>query len=59
MPQTPYPTVLDMLDVPDPDVLNALIDQCQVETILLIEKRQEAAHTMENVRPPKAKKVSY
>ena len=47
-------TVFDVLDVRDPIVMNVLIEQCNVETTLLIEKRGEANHVMNNVRPPGA-----
>ena len=43
----------------DPDVLNTLIDQFSVETVLLIEKRPDASYLMERVRPPKVTKVSF
>ncbi len=46
-----------MLDVQDPDIMNTLIDQAHVESILLIERRVEAANVIERVRPAKASKV--
>ena len=49
-PRCPHPTVLDMLDVADVDVLNTLIDQCSVESILLIEQRAEASNVIEHQR---------
>lgn len=50
-----------MVDVADPDVLNTLIDQCSVESILLIEKRAEASHVIEHqrIRGVKAVSVHY
>ncbi len=50
---------MDMLDVRDPDVMNTLIDQRGVESILLIEQRAEASHVMERERPAKASKVGW
>ena len=47
-----------MLDVGDVDVLNTLIDQCSVESILLIEKRAEASHVIEHQRIRGVKSVS-
>ncbi|KAL5481928.1 hypothetical protein EMCRGX_G022203 [Ephydatia muelleri] len=41
-PQCSYPTVLQMLEVPDPDIQNCLIDLCSVEETLLIESAQDA-----------------
>ena len=49
-PCCPHTTVLDMMDVADVDVLNTLIDQCSVESILLIEQRSEANHVIEHQR---------
>jgi hypothetical protein len=40
-----------VLDVRDPVVLNVLIEQCGIETTLLIEKREEANRVMNRVRP--------
>ena len=57
-PRCSYPTVLDMVDVADPDVLNTLIDQCSIESILLIEKRAEASHVIEHQRIRGVKSVS-
>ena len=57
-PQTRYPTVLDMMDVADTEVRNLLIDQCRVDTILLIEKRVDAEHIIEVQRPRGANVVS-
>lgn len=50
-----------MVDVADPDVLNTLIDQCSIESILLIEKRAEASHVIEHqrIRGVKAVSVHY
>lgn len=41
----------DVLDVRDPIVLNVLIEQCNVETILLIENREYATRVMNRDRP--------
>ena len=41
----------DVLDVKDPIVLNVLIEQCGIETILLIEHREEANRVMNRDRP--------
>lgn len=49
-----YPTVLDMLDVQDVDILNTLIDQCKIESVLLIENGQEAFHVIDREKPPNA-----
>ncbi len=60
LPQKPpsrYTTLLDMLDVRDPDIMNTLIDQVDVESVLLFQRRSEAAHVMERVQPPRASKV--
>ena len=43
--------MFDVLDVRDPIVMNVLIEQCGVETILLIEKREDANRVMNRVRP--------
>lgn len=40
-----------MLIVPDPDVMNVLIDQCHVENVLLIEQRTVANHIITDERP--------
>ena len=50
-----YPTVYDMLNVDDPDIMNVLIDQCHVESILLIEERAVAADVLVHLRPVNAK----
>lgn len=47
-------TVFDVLDVRDPIVMNVLIEQCSVETTLLIERREQASRVMNHVRPPGA-----
>ena len=44
-------TVLDVLDVRDPNVLNVLIDQCHVESVLLIANRSEANRVIVHERP--------
>ena len=44
-------TVFDVLDVRDPIVMNVLIEQCNVETTLLIEKRKDASRVMNYDRP--------
>ena len=41
----------DVLDVQDPIVMNVLIEQCNVETTLLIERRDNANHVMNHIRP--------
>lgn len=43
--------MFDVLDVRDPIILNVLIEQCNIETILLIEKREEANWVMNRDRP--------
>ena len=53
-----YPTVLDMLDVQDVDILNTLIDQCSIESVLLIEDGQEAFRVIDRDQPTNAKSVS-
>ena len=58
-PQTHHPTVLDMMEVGDLEVRNALIDQCHVDTDLLIEKRLEAERVIEVERPRGANVVRY
>ena len=45
-PESDYPTVLDMLDVQDHNILNVLIDQLHVESILLIPRRDEASEVI-------------
>jgi chromosome segregation ATPase len=57
-PQTHHPTVLDMMEVGDLEVRNALIDQCHVDTDLLIEKRLEAERVIE-VERPRGANVAY
>lgn len=54
-PECKYPTVLDMLDVEDPNILNVLIDQLNVESILLIQSREEASRVIVHHRPKKAR----
>ena len=54
-PQCNYPTVLDLLDVKNPNVLNVLIDQLNVESILLIKDRVEASHVIVRQQPRGAK----
>ena len=49
-PRCPHPTVLDMLDVADVDVLTILIDQCSVDSILLTEQQAEAICAIEHQR---------
>lgn len=46
MARCSYPTVLQMLEVPDPDIQNCLIDLCSVEETLLIESAQDARREM-------------
>lgn len=43
--------MFDVLDVPDPIIMNVLIEQFNVETTLLIERREEASRVMNHVRP--------
>lgn len=43
-----------MLDVQDVDILNTLIDQCKIESVLLIENGQEAFHVIDREKPPNA-----
>ena len=57
-PRTQYPTVLDMVDIADPDIINILIDECRIDTILLIERRSDAERVIEVERPPGAEVVS-
>lgn len=54
-PECHYPTVLDILNVEDPNVLNVLIDQLNVESVLLIESRSEASHVIVHQQPRGAK----
>ena len=44
-----------MLDVQDPNVLNVLVDQLSVESILLIKRREEASRVIVRERPKGAK----
>ncbi len=46
-----------MLEVSDPDVMNVLIDQFHIESVLLIEEREEANRIITHERPPKAKQA--
>ena len=57
-PRTDHPTVLDMMEITDLEVRNVLIDQCQVDTVLLIEKRLDAEQVIEVERPRGASVVS-
>ena len=57
-PQTHHPTVLDMMDIEDLEVRNVLIDQCHIDTVLLIETRLEAERVIEVERPRGASVVS-
>ena len=57
-PQTHHPTVLDMMEVADLEVRNVLIDECRVDSVLLIEKRLEAERVIEVERPRGANVVS-
>lgn len=41
-----YSSILQMLDIIDPVVANCLIDQCSIESILLIEDNREARNVM-------------
>lgn len=50
-PEIDCPTVLDLLDVRDPNVLNVLIDQLHVESVLLIANRDEASRVIVHQRP--------
>ena len=43
--------MFDVLDVPDPIIMNVLIEQFNVETTLLIERREEASRVMNHVHP--------
>ena len=52
-----HPTAYDMLKVEDPDVMNLLIDQCHVESILLIEQRAVAANVIVHERPTNAREA--
>ena len=46
-----------MLKVDDPDVMNVLIDQCHVESILLIEERAVALTVIVHERPTNAREA--
>ena len=58
MPVCSYPTVLSLLEVSDPDVMNTLIDMCSVETTILIKDKAEARRVMGDRPPRNAKNVS-
>ena len=53
-----HSAVLDVMEVGDLEVRNVLIDQCHVDTVLLIEKRLEAERVIEVERPRGATVVS-
>jgi len=48
---SPVVTVLDMLDIDNHLAANALIDQCSVDSVLLIENAKDAQNIMWNVKP--------
>ena len=48
---TPIMVVLDMLNIENHIAENTLIDQCSIETVLLIENPKEAQEVMWNIRP--------
>ena len=50
-----YPTIVEVLDVREPDIVNLLIDQCSVESVLLIERGEEARNVMVHQRPKGAR----
>ena len=52
-----HPTVLDVVTADDPDVLNVLIDQCRIESVLLIEERDAANRVIVHNRPSGANRV--
>lgn len=56
--QSRYPTVMDVLQVEDVDVLNALIEERSIERVLLVEEKKEARAVMrEGACPVNAKEV--
>ena len=57
MPQCSYPSLVSMLSVSDPDIMNILIDMCNIDTTILITRKDEARQVMSNP-PHNAKSVS-
>ncbi|XP_062388372.1 structural maintenance of chromosomes protein 6-like [Sardina pilchardus] len=47
-----YPSVLQSLEIDDPNVANCLIDMRGIETILLIKRESDARRVMQGGRPP-------
>ncbi|XP_069552674.1 structural maintenance of chromosomes protein 6 [Brachyistius frenatus] len=47
-----YPSVLQALEIEDPVVINCLIDQRGIESVLLIKNRTEARRVMQGPNPP-------
>lgn len=56
-PHSHHPVVLDILDIENPIVFNSLVDQCGVESVLLIEDPKEAQRVMWDEKPQKAFKA--
>ncbi len=46
-----------MIEVSDPDVMNVLIDQFHIESVLLIEDRGRANNVITHERPRKAREA--
>ena len=49
---------MDLMDVADPDIMNCLIEMCNVDCVLLIADKAEARRVMFENPPPRAKSVS-
>ena len=49
---------MSMIEVADSDVMNMLVDMCNVECTLLIHDKTEARHIMNERTPRNAKAVS-
>ncbi len=58
MPRCSYPTVLSMIDVNDPDIMNIMIDMFNIESTILIRDAKEARSVMGNKPPYNARNVS-
>ncbi|XP_031437690.1 structural maintenance of chromosomes protein 6-like [Clupea harengus] len=47
-----YPSVLQALEIDDPNVANCLIDMRGIETVLIIKNKADARRVMQQSRPP-------
>ncbi|XP_011410337.2 PREDICTED: structural maintenance of chromosomes protein 6-like [Amphimedon queenslandica] len=57
LPRCQYPALVDMISVSDPDIFNILVDMSSIDSMLLVENKDEARRLMD--RPPRNARVAY